>query len=64
MYLIYLYLDDCKIKINFNTTISTASTSGSNATDNVPIEIIIDCTVKTIHKTGVEMEALVGIYRI
>ena len=39
-------LEDCSINIDIS--------------DNDPQQVIIDCSVKTSNKTGVEMEALVG----
>lgn len=43
-------LDDCKIDISISHPIDPT----------MPTNVKIDCTVKTTHKTGVEMEALVG----
>ncbi|CAM9456261.1 unnamed protein product [Chrysoparadoxa australica] len=44
-----LLLDDCKVDVRLD-----ADSRGSNQA------VIIDCTVKTCFKTGVEMEALMG----
>jgi cyclic pyranopterin phosphate synthase len=41
-----LPLDDCKVEIGFDA--------------QRPGEVVVDCTVRVQHKTGVEMEALAG----
>jgi len=47
-------LEDCKIVIGIHKS-TTPSECEPGET-----ELTIDCTVKTTHKTGVEMEAMVG----
>lgn len=48
-------LEDCKIVIS----IKNLEAGAQVAVDET--ELTIDCTVKTTHKTGVEMEAMVGV---
>lgn len=43
-------LDDCQIEVSIGHSIDVAE----------PTNVTIDCKVKTTHRTGVEMEALVG----
>lgn len=47
-------LEDCKIVISINKSATSAEGEPGET------ELTIDCTVKTTHKTGVEMEAMVG----
>lgn len=53
-------LEDCKVTITMNDSArSSNSTSTSSAASQRTI-LTIDCIAKTTHKTGVEMEAMVG----
>ena len=47
-------LEDCKIVIGVKSGVVSPDTVEGET------ELTIDCTVKTTHKTGVEMEAMVG----
>lgn len=47
-------LEDCKIVIGIHKCPDSSEEAAGET------ELTIDCTVKTTHKTGVEMEAMVG----
>lgn len=47
-------LEDCKISITHNIFSEACHVADARST------LTIDCTVKTTHKTGVEMEAMIG----
>jgi cyclic pyranopterin phosphate synthase len=56
-------LEDCKVTItmeNAASRINSTPNAGADGTASQRTILTIDCIAKTTHKTGVEMEAMVG----
>jgi cyclic pyranopterin phosphate synthase len=56
-------LEDCKVTITMEDTVSSSHGRADSGNNNAAAQrtiLTIDCIAKTTHKTGVEMEAMVG----